>query len=96
MRMRSALLTHSLSLLTRWTVKEAAFKAMPNHNLPLSWHDAILTKINNRPQLSHSPGVFEAWRNAGLGDTFPALHVSITHDGDYVTSFVVAEEGQKK
>ena len=80
--------------LPRWTVKEAAFKALPNTQLALSWHDAFLTKINQRPTLCHTAQVQTAWRQAGLGDCFPSLHVSITHDGQSVTAMVVAEEAK--
>ncbi|UZJ55306.1 hypothetical protein CBS101457_004626 [Exobasidium rhododendri] len=90
---RKTISTKEISwLAARWTVKEAAFKAVPNHQFRLSWHDAYLTKVNNRPTLCHTPEVLRAWQEAGLGDSIPSLHVSITHDGDYLTAFVVAEQ----
>lgn len=76
---------------SRWAVKEAAFKALPNHLVQFSWHDAFLSKVNKRPTLIQTTQVEKAWREAGLGNVFPCLHVSITHDGDYLTAFVVAE-----
>lgn len=80
-----------IPLLNRWAVKEAAFKAMPNHLLKLSWHDAFLTKVHGRPMLCHTPEIEEAWKEAGIKEAFPTFHVSITHDGGFLTAFVVAE-----
>lgn len=69
---------------------------MPNHKLKLSWHDAFLSKMNNRPVLHPTPQIINAWREAGLGDAFPNLHISLTHDGNYITAFVIAETANTK
>jgi phosphopantetheinyl transferase (holo-ACP synthase) len=66
---------------------------MPNHLMRFTWHDAIMTKVDKRPTLCHTPEIEKAWKEAGMKGDFPNLHVSITHDGDYLTAFVIAEQG---
>lgn len=81
-----------------WTAKEAAFKAMSEYSYSLfphrklTWHDAYLSKspVTGRPSMNYSAQIIDTWKQA-LNST-PTLHVSITHDGEYVTSFVVAEQ----
>ena len=67
----------------RWTAKEAAYKAA----YPVykgTWKDVSITKAEgNRPILIHNV------KKAKV--EMPRLHLSVSHDGDYVTSFVVAE-----
>lgn len=79
-----------------WSAKEAAFKAISSlpHPRPLVWHDAILAYVKGtrRPILQYTPELLQCWRQADLQPRSPPkLHLSISHDGEYVTSFVVAE-----
>jgi holo-[acyl-carrier protein] synthase len=78
-------------LATRWTIKEAAFKSLPNHLMRLSWHDAIVQKVNGKPVVHPTAKVLSEWKKAGLQQEFPKMHVSITHDGDYATAYIIAE-----
>lgn len=81
-------------LFLRWAVKEAAFKAISgiSHPRQLNWHDAFLTYIENtkRPTLRYTDELEKEWRKNKESE-IPRLHLSITHDGDYVTAFVIAE-----
>lgn len=86
----------------RWTAKEAAFKALYPHYATretVSWHDAIVTG-RPKPRLVYSERLKEAFARQDLNSEgekearaiLPTLHLSVSHDGDYVVSYVVAEE----
>ncbi|KAJ7068206.1 4'-phosphopantetheinyl transferase superfamily, partial [Mycena amicta] len=67
----------------RWAVKEAAYKAMYPHLRP-SWKDFTYRGLTNeqKPVLEfHHP------QSGGVG----TMHVSVSHDGDYVFSSVIIE-----
>lgn len=72
----------------RWTAKEAAYKAL-YPRMQLSWKDLSVTKDTDgvKPHL-----IFSVENQARhTFDDPPRLHLSVSHDGDYVISFVVAE-----
>lgn len=72
----------------RWTAKEAAYKAL-YPLMRLSWKDLSVTKGPDglKPHL-----IFSEESRAHLTLEYPPrLHLSVSHDGDYVISFVVAE-----
>ena len=59
-----------------WTAKEAAYKALYPH-YKLRWKDMTIRKVDKKPCISV---------------TFPVqLHLSVSHDNDMMTAFVVAE-----
>lgn len=60
-------------LATRWTLKEAAWKATQPY--PSSWKDASISHIDGRPVIKN--------------DLFDFMS-SVSHDGEYCTSFVIA------
>ncbi|KAF7301333.1 4'-phosphopantetheinyl transferase [Mycena indigotica] len=61
----------------RWAVKEAAYKAFYPHLRP-SWKDLTLRKDGPKPKLE-----LKEW--AGR------IHVSVSHDGEYVFASVLVE-----
>ena len=70
-------------LAVRWAVKEAAYKALfPNHTP--TWKDLSVSKEpgndGGKPQL-----VFGKFENV-------RLHVSVSHDGEYIVANVLAED----
>ncbi|KZS97972.1 4'-phosphopantetheinyl transferase [Sistotremastrum niveocremeum HHB9708] len=72
-------------LAVRWAVKEATYKALqPLYKL--TWKNVSLLQ-------DPSSGSNKPWIaiDSRLGCSY-TLHCSISHDGDYVTSFVVAEK----
>ncbi|KAK0535701.1 hypothetical protein OC842_002212 [Tilletia horrida] len=83
-------------LAVRWAAKEAAYKALFPH-LTLRWKDVEIVKANvanggshlqsKKPCLQLLPSALGA---APLRP--PRLHLSISHDGDFVLAFVVAEQ----
>lgn len=76
----------SSSRLRRWTAKEAAYKAL-YPTLRLRWSDLAVSKRNGKkPCLFFSSG----GRYSGADDAV-RLHLSVSHDEDFVVSFVVAE-----
>ncbi|PPQ63864.1 hypothetical protein CVT24_009490 [Panaeolus cyanescens] len=75
-------------LAVRWSVKEAAYKAMYPTVKPL-WRQLTyrsLTPHGDKPSLEYHPALPEDGKNVGK------MHVSVSHDGDYVYSSVVVEE----
>ncbi|PWZ01704.1 FabD/lysophospholipase-like protein [Testicularia cyperi] len=98
-------------LAVRWAAKEAAYKALYPH-IVVSWKDLALHKLasseasfsnleqlerddqrTRKPVLSFSEDWMNRHRNT---DAAPALHVSISHDGDYVVANVLAERQHGK
>ncbi|KAI9209316.1 4'-phosphopantetheinyl transferase superfamily [Polychytrium aggregatum] len=74
-------------LATRWTAKEAAYKALsPRYRL--AWHEVTIAKDGRRPCL-----LLDA--QCKLAANVSAAHLSISHDGDYAVA-VVTFEGQTK
>jgi len=70
-----------LFLATRWTAKEAVYKAA-YPRLRLTWSDVTLAHSSDgKPFL-----------DIRKTDTKMALHLSISHDADYVAACVVMEE----
>ncbi|KAL9940628.1 hypothetical protein V8E36_000116 [Tilletia maclaganii] len=90
----------------RWAAKEAAYKALYPH-IRLRWKDIELVKpplSSDAVQAQASTSVIAPGPKPVLrltqaflrnesrqSDGLPVLHVSISHDGDYVLAFVVAE-----
>ncbi|KAF8913840.1 4'-phosphopantetheinyl transferase [Gymnopilus junonius] len=75
-------------LAVRWSVKEAAFKAMYPVVRP-SWKEVTYYGISNggqKPYITYQPGVPVNAERIGK------MHVSVSHDGDYVYSSVIVEE----
>lgn len=72
---------HSRFSFYRWTTKEAAFKAL-FPAMRITWKDIEVTKVQPDPK----PSLRLLRPSSGL-----RLHMSTTHDGDYVTSIVIAE-----
>lgn len=67
-----------LVVIASWSVKEAAYKALFPAFRP-TWKDLALQKIGVKPSLYHS-----------LGHSDLKLLCSISHDGDYVFTSVLA------
>ncbi|KAG9291075.1 hypothetical protein G9A89_012947 [Geosiphon pyriformis] len=67
----------------RWTLKEAAYKALYPH-YRLTWKDIIVTKKDEKPHLFFLD-------SKKIGITTINAHVSVTHDGEYVISQVLLE-----
>lgn len=64
----------------RWSAKEAAYKALyPDYQS--TWQELEVQKVNRKPEVTYKN------INSSIN-----LHLSISHDGDYITAFVVAEE----
>lgn len=75
------------SLAARFAAKEALVKAL-RAPTGLSWQDVeVLTDDAGAPHLSTSGPAEARVQELGLS----ALHVSLSHDGDVATAFVVAE-----
>ncbi|KAE8250584.1 hypothetical protein A4X13_0g4589 [Tilletia indica] len=85
---------------TRWAAKEAAYKAMYPH-CQLRWsdievHKSVLQETTNKEQSSGPKPSLRFSKSfdpspQGALQTLPTLHLSLSHDGDYVLAFVVAE-----
>jgi len=75
----------------RWSVKEAFYKAAYPHVVP-TWKEVSYKSHNPtlkaKPALEYQP---ESPESAGK---IGAIHVSVSHDGEYVYSSVLVE-GQK-
>ena len=76
---------------SRWTAKEAAFKAL-FPTVKISWKDIQVSKEGGlKPMMALLPrndaANYEAPRNQFK------LHLSVSHDGNYVASVVLAEHG---
>lgn len=69
----------------RWAVKEAAYKAL--YPLRPTWKELTYTtfdpRTGSKPALVFQPDV---------SDQRPRLHVSVSHDGEYILAYVVAED----
>ncbi|KAF9189939.1 hypothetical protein BGZ51_009151 [Haplosporangium sp. Z 767] len=66
---------------TRWTLKEASYKALyPHHKM--TWQDVTVVKDNGKPVL----WIPEKAR-FGIGNT----HSSVSHDGEYLIGQVLLE-----
>lgn len=70
----------------RWTAKEAAYKAL-YPAVRATWKDLRL----HRPSGSTKPAL--DW--LGTSTLVGRLHVSISHDGEYVVANVLAEENDR-
>ncbi|KAF8558905.1 4'-phosphopantetheinyl transferase [Imleria badia] len=68
----------------RWAVKEAAYKAL--YPLRPTWKDLTYTTFD--PQTESKPTL--AFHPTG-GIVSGQLHVSVSHDGEYIIAHVVAE-----
>jgi len=89
-------------LAVRWTAKEAAFKALYPHT-KLSWKDVQVLKRQRqdgdglgRPLVVPKPNIILSSAKhsatlASLNAEALSLHLSVSHDGDYVASVVLAE-----
>lgn len=68
----------------RWAVKEAAYKAL--YPLRPTWKELTYTSFDpetgSKPTLAFQPGD---------GTVSSQLHVSVSHDGEYIVAHVVAE-----
>lgn len=74
-----------LILMPSFTAKEAAYKALHPYRTT-TWKEVEIVKTDKtgtRPILR--------WTKATEEDTKVSLHISVSHDGDYVASTVVAE-----
>ncbi|CAD6926665.1 unnamed protein product [Tilletia controversa] len=89
----------------RWAAKEAAYKALyPDYRL--RWSDLEVHKSSPgddtdqdrtsspKPFLRFSK-TFDPSRHASARP-LPTLHLSLSHDGDYVLAFVIAESREQK
>jgi len=66
----------------RWAVKEAAYKAL--YPLRPTWKELTYTTFD--PQTGSKPALV-----CGGGQR-PTLYVSVSHDGEYILAYVVAED----
>ncbi|GAA6014615.1 hypothetical protein JCM11491_000171 [Sporobolomyces phaffii] len=73
----------------RWTAKEAAYKALYPRYKP-TWKDLVVTKRDKKPRLDFSPAfVAKQSHDAGLDKV--KMHLSVSHDGDFMVAHVVVE-----
>lgn len=73
------------ALYVRWAVKEAAYKALFGIG-KLTWKDMTFTSGKDvTPSLNIYLGKLPLHHNLG------PVHVSVSHDGEYVVAMVVAE-----
>lgn len=69
----------------RWAVKEAAYKALyPTYKA--TWKDLSLLRLDHSPKPTLSLDIPTA------GNVPVKLHVSVSHDGEYLVAQVLAEE----
>ncbi|GAA5979650.1 hypothetical protein JCM5350_003794 [Sporobolomyces pararoseus] len=78
-------------LALRWTAKEAAYKALYPH-YRMTWKDLVVSKRDKKPQLDFSQPFLSQNRN--LDDI--KMHLSISHDGDMMVAYVVAEKDRER
>ncbi|KAF6762677.1 4'-phosphopantetheinyl transferase [Ephemerocybe angulata] len=73
-------------LAVRWCVKEAAYKAIYPHAIP-QWKELTYTSLaaGVKPQLEYTP------LDSKQKGRFDHIHVSVSHDGEYVLSQVLVE-----
>ncbi|KAK7695631.1 hypothetical protein QCA50_000267 [Cerrena zonata] len=76
-------------LAVRWAVKEAAYKAMFPTYKP-TWKE--LSYYSHNVSASQKPSLVFG----GQGHTNITLHVSVSHDGDYIIAQVLAEHNLTK
>ena len=70
----------------RWTAKEAAYKALYPHYQP-TWKDGSILRMQD----SDKPHVrFEG--DFVKHEDKLRLHLSVSHDGEYVASVILAEQ----
>ncbi|KAJ7228727.1 4'-phosphopantetheinyl transferase superfamily [Mycena pura] len=81
----SHLLTDPAFIAVRWAVKEAAYKALYPLHRP-TWKELTYHGLTNghKPVLLYHPRFID---HTDVGD----IHVSVSHDGDYVFASVLAE-----
>ncbi|KAJ7498985.1 4'-phosphopantetheinyl transferase superfamily [Mycena latifolia] len=84
---QSHLLADPTFIAVRWAVKEAAYKALYPHHRP-TWKELTYHGLQNgrKPVLLYTPND----RGGNLGD----IHVSVSHDGEYVFASVVVQARQ--
>ena len=75
---------HPTCLFHRWSVKEASYKAM-YPVVKASWKEFTYENFSKKPSLRYDP-ILDANRHK-IGQ----IHVSVSHDGDYVYSSVLVE-----
>ena len=73
----------------RFAVKEAAYKALYPVARP-TWKELTFLSFGSsspgsKPKLDYTP-------MASLGSKVPKLHVSVSHDGEYIAATVLAED----
>lgn len=74
-------------LATRFAAKEALYKAaFPAATL--TWKDVYVAKQGRKPSLMLDTTMEQGRR---LAEVCPRLHLSVSHDGDLATAFVVLE-----
>lgn len=66
-------------------MKEAAYKAL--YPLRPTWKTLTYTTFD--PRTGTKPTLF--WHLSGEENVSPQLHVSVSHDGEYILAYVVAE-----
>ena len=86
-RGRDGRLRSDTSLAARFAAKEAVAKAL-GAPLGMEWHDCeIAVDDSGRPSVRAAGTVAEAARAQGVD----RWHLSLSHDGDVATAYVVAE-----
>lgn len=68
-------------LATRWTIKEATYKALYPHEV-LTWKEVCVSKHMGKPVVA----LIDSQRAQKYN-----MHVSLSHDGESIIAFVVAE-----
>ncbi|EGO01972.1 hypothetical protein SERLA73DRAFT_50034 [Serpula lacrymans var. lacrymans S7.3] len=79
-------------LAVRWAVKEAAYKAL--YPVRPTWKELTYRSLVDgvKPTLMYDPGASQSPNSGGSTKVWPGkLHVSVSHDGDYVFASVLAE-----
>ncbi|CAO1624378.1 unnamed protein product [Parajaminaea phylloscopi] len=80
-------------LAVRWTAKEAAYKALYPSHRPI-WSHLDVSKQTSLDGLGLKPSISFSDEHEAVSSSpaqLPQLHLSVSHDGEYVVSFVVAE-----
>ncbi|KAF9247234.1 4'-phosphopantetheinyl transferase [Melanogaster broomeanus] len=74
----------------RWAVKEAAYKAL--YPFKLTWKDLTYTTLDIRTGSKPALVLHSGIDNVDIASSpLPRLHVSVSHDGEYIIAHVVAE-----
>lgn len=71
----------------RWAVKEAAYKAL--YPLRPTWKELTYTTFD--PQTGSKPALVFHPGGRDVSGQRPRLHVSVSHDGEYILAHVVTE-----